>query len=99
MPKRNGPVPDGLPALLSERTQSRPSIVWLATTPFMNVSACIPGKLAAPLITSVFRDTTAVICRVAVPKVPVAVTMTMPLVSTNFPPPSTARPVRTWSPA
>src|SRR5713226_46200 len=59
----------------------------------------MPGRFAAPLTTRVFRDTTAVICRVAVPQLPVAVTITMPLVSTNFPPASMATPVRTLAPA
>src|SRR6266566_737899 len=60
MPKRMGPVPVGAAALLSVRVQSRPSMVWFATTPFMNVSACMPGRFAAPLMVRVFRESTAV---------------------------------------
>ena len=73
-------------------------MVWLPTV-CMNVSAWRPGSDAAALGDRVFRLTTAVIWRVAVPKVPVAVRMTMPLVSLYLPPPSTTAPVRIWSPA
>src|SRR3990170_914821 len=99
IPKRIGPVPVGGTPLVSVLVQSRPSMVWFAVTPLIYVSAWRPGRDTAELTASVLRWITAVTWRVAVPKVPVAVRMTTPLVSAYLPTPSTGWPVRIWSPA